>query len=426
MNILMMTNTFTPHVGGVARSIEAFSAEYRRRGHRVLTVAPEFENIPAQENDVIRIPAIQQFNGSDFSVVLPIPRFIASEVKRFQPDVIHTHHPFLIGGTALRLAHSMQIPLVFTHHTLYEQYTHYVPGDSKALKRFVVSLSTHFANLCDTVIAPSESIATLISERGVTSPIQVVPTGVDMTRFCDGNGSGFRASMGIPDDALVIGHLGRLAPEKNLVFLASAVADYLELNPQAHFLVVGTGPLEQTIRNLFGQTNMQGRLHMAGILGPALVSAAYAAMDVFAFASKSETQGMVLTEAMAAGVPVIALDASGAREVVRDKKNGRLLMHESQQDFVDALSWFANLSPEELAAIKIQVESTAEAFSLPRTADKALAIYQHLKGAKFVLSDDSFENWKTGLRMIKAEWKMLKGLTGAALNVLESDLDISL
>lgn len=426
MNILMMTNTFSPHVGGVARSIEAFSTEYRRRGHQVLTVAPEFENMPAQESDVIRIPAIQQFNGSDFSVVLPIPRFLASEVNRFQPDVIHTHHPFLIGGTALRLAHSLQIPLVFTHHTLYEQYTHYVPGDSKALKRFVISLSTHFANLCDTVIAPSESIATLISDRGVTSPIQVVPTGVDMTRFRGGNGPGFRASMGIPDDALLIGHLGRLAPEKNLVFLASAVADFLQANPQAHFLIVGTGPLEETIANRFDHANLRGRLHMAGILGPALLSAAYAAMDVFAFASKSETQGMVLTEAMAAGVPVIALDASGVREVVRDQENGRLLPHENQQDFIDALHWFAKLSPEALAAIKIQVESTAEAFSLPRTADKALAIYQRLQGSKFVLSDESFESWKTGLRMIKAEWAMLKGITGAALSVLEPDLDINL
>lgn len=424
MNILMMTNTFSPHVGGVARSIEAFSTEYRRRGHRVLTVAPEFENMPVQESDVIRIPAIQQFNGSDFSVVLPIPRFLASAVERFQPDVIHTHHPFLIGGTALRLAHSLQLPLVFTHHTLYEQYTHYVPGDSKALKRFVISLSTHFANLCDTVIAPSESIATLISERGVTSPIEVIPTGVDVTRFRGGNGSGFRASMGIPDNALLIGHLGRLAPEKNLVFLARAVIDFLQANPQAHFLIVGTGPLEGTLVDMFVQAGLQEHLHMAGILGPPLLSAAYAAMDVFAFASKSETQGMVLTEAMAAGVPVIALDASGVREVVQDKKNGRLLKAESEQSFVEALHWFANLSSAELAAIKVQVEISAEAFSLPRTADKALAVYQSLQGSKFVLSHEAFDNWKTGLRMIKAEWEMLKGFAGAALTALESDLDV--
>lgn len=426
MNILMMTNTFAPHVGGVARSIEAFSTEYRRRGHRVLTVAPEFENMPEQENDVIRIPAIQQFNGSDFSVVLPIPRFLASKVESFQPDVIHTHHPFLIGGTALRLAHSLQLPLVFTHHTLYEQYTHYVPGDSNALKRFVISLSTHFANLCDTVIAPSESIASLITARGVTSPIEVIPTGVDLTRFHGGKGSAFRASMSMPDEALVIGHLGRLAPEKNLVFLTKALIKFLQTNPQAHFLLVGTGPLEETIADMFVQAGLRERLHMTGILGHPLLSAAYAAMDVFVFASKSETQGMVVTEAMAAGLPVIALDASGVREVIKDKKNGRLLMNENKESFVAALHWFASLSTEELAVLKTEVTMTAEAFSLLRTADKALTVYQNLQGSKFVLHNKEFDDWKMGLRMIKAEWEMLKGVAGAAFSVLESDLDINL
>ena len=124
MNILMMTNTFTPHVGGVARSVEAFTAEYRRRGHRVLVVAPEFENMPEHETGVIRMPAIQHFNGSDFSVVLPTPGFLSSALEEFRPDIVHSHHPFLVGGTALRIARTHELPLVFTHHTMNEQNTH--------------------------------------------------------------------------------------------------------------------------------------------------------------------------------------------------------------------------------------------------------------------------------------------------------------
>ena len=146
MNILMMTNTCTPHVGGVARSVERFTSEYRRRGHRVLVVAPIFENMPSQEVDVVRIPAIQHFSGSDFSVVLPIPAFLISAVEAFEPDIVHSHHPFLVGGTALRIAHLHETPLVFTHHTMYEQYTHYVPGNSAVLKRFVIKLTTSYAN----------------------------------------------------------------------------------------------------------------------------------------------------------------------------------------------------------------------------------------------------------------------------------------
>ena len=147
MRILMMTNTFTPHVGGVARSVESFTASYRKLGHHVLVVAPEFDNMPSEETDVVRIPAIQNFNGSDFSVVLPIPSNLRSAVEAFEPEIVHSHHPFLIGSTALRLARQYSLPIVFTHHTMYEKYTHYVPGDSKTLKRFVINLSTRYANL---------------------------------------------------------------------------------------------------------------------------------------------------------------------------------------------------------------------------------------------------------------------------------------
>jgi glycogen synthase len=120
MNIVMMTNTFTPHVGGVARSVEAFTAEYRRRGHRVLVVAPVFPNMPQDEIDVVRIPAIQEFNGSDFSIVLPVSGLLTEVLDEFLPDIIHSHHSYLLGVTALRVARYRNLPLVFTHHTLYE------------------------------------------------------------------------------------------------------------------------------------------------------------------------------------------------------------------------------------------------------------------------------------------------------------------
>ena len=219
MNILILTNTFTPHVGGVARSVEAFTAEYRKRGHRVLIVAPEFPDMPLDEVDVMRISAIQKFNASDFSVALPIHPQLGDAIDAFRPDIVHAQHPFLLGITALRLARHRGLPLVFTHHTLYEQYTHYIPGDSPALKRFAIELATRYANLTDQVFAPSESVRDLLLERGVTTPIAVVPTGVRLESFAQGDGLDFRRQTGIPETACVVGHLGRLAPEKNLEFL---------------------------------------------------------------------------------------------------------------------------------------------------------------------------------------------------------------
>src|SRR3989339_50554 len=131
MKICMFTNTYLPHVGGVARSVNSFATELRNRGNEVLVIAPVFPGYEAhdsEETDIIRVPAIQQFNGSDFSLSIPVPFFIDERIDAFDPDIIHSHHPYLLGDAALRAARRRRLPLVFTHHTLYERYVHYVPG----------------------------------------------------------------------------------------------------------------------------------------------------------------------------------------------------------------------------------------------------------------------------------------------------------
>ncbi|KVW93512.1 glycosyltransferase [Thiobacillus denitrificans] len=413
MNILIFTNTFTPHVGGVARSVEAFTEEYRKRGHRVLVVAPEFPDMPQDEVDVVRISAIQNFNASDFSVVLPIHPALSETIDAFRPDIVHSQHPFLLGMTAVRIARHRGLPLVFTHHTLYEQYTHYVPGDSPALKRFAIELATRYANLADQVFAPSESIRDLLQQRGVTTPIAVVPTGVRLENFAHGDGSAFRRQTGIPQDAFVVGHLGRLAPEKNLEFLAQAVADFLGRHPHAHFLVIGSGPSENSLRDVFARAGLDARLYVAGILQQQALADALHAMDLFAFASTSETQGMVLTEAMAAALPVVALDAPGAREVVRDRHNGRLLQEATPAAFSAALQWASGLPPESLRDLKQAALDTAEAFSMPRSADKALACYESLKPGTATESGADVSAWEEAMTAIKTEWDILKSVAGA-------------
>ncbi|MGZ8199805.1 MAG: glycosyltransferase [Methylosarcina sp.] len=415
MNIVMLTNTYTPHVGGVARSVEAFTAEYKRCGHRVLVVAPEFDDMPRNEVDVVRVPAIQNFNGSDFSVVLPVSGLLTQALDAFQPDLVHSHHPFLLGMTALRVARYRKLPLVFTHHTLYEQYIHYIPGDLPALRRFVIELSTRYANLCDQVFAPSESIAELLHERGVNAPLAVVPTGVNMEHFAQGDGPGFRKRLDIPENAFVTGYVGRLAPEKNLVFLAEAIADFLKLEPHACFLLVGHGPSEKDVRTIFKREGLSARLHVSGVLESRQLANAYHAMDVFAFSSRSETQGMVLTEAMAASVPVVGLDAPGVREIVKDHRNGLLLREESTLAFASALQWVASLGSTQRQALKQCARDAAEAFSMPHTTAMALSCYEALLGRLSVDHTAEDEQWEKVVHLIKAQWDILKGLTDAAV-----------
>lgn len=426
MNIVMMTNTYAPHVGGVARSVSAFTGEFRRGGHRVLVVAPEFKGMPEHETGVVRIPAIQNFNASDFSVALPAPVRLNRELDAFAPDIIHAHHPFLLGMTALRAARARGIPLVFTHHTLYEQYTHYVPGDSEGMRRFAIELAVRFANLCDRVFAPSESIADLLRRRGVTTPVVEVPTGVDVARFEEGDGTAFRERLGWPPGVPVIGHLGRLAPEKNLDFLAEAVASCLCGMPEARFLVVGTGPSEARIRDVFRRQGIEDRLRIVGVLQGRELADALHAMDVFAFSSRSETQGMVLTEAMAAGVPVVALDAAGAREVVRDGENGYLLREEDREGFSRALCRVLETTPQQRRMLASSAHETARAFSLEHTAELAMTGYEAARETcrmKKNNGQQELRELESLMQRIRAEWQILKSLVGAGTAAFESESD---
>lgn len=428
MKICMMTNTYLPHVGGVARSVHTFTESYRRQGHKVLVVAPRYEgkaHVSAQvERRVVRLPAIQQFNGSDFSVRLPMTWQVNPILNRFKPNIVHSHHPYLLGDSALRYAADQNAPVVFTHHTLHEEYTHYVPFDSPALKQFVIELCTQYANLCDAVVAPSESIARLIERRGVTTPIEVIPTGINVDAFSSGRRDKFRKVHGIDERTFVVGHLGRLAPEKNLEFLGRAVKQFLQQRRAAKFLVVGDGPSAGTLREFFEREQLGDRLIMPGTKTGRELSDAYAAMDVFVFSSFSETQGMVLAEAMAAGLPVVALDASGVREVVCNGRNGFLLSADAEEaTFAGRLLELAGGSGLR-RRLSSGAKRTSEKFSEAASAEKALSLYETvLRRTRRERAQISQDTFGTLLKRIEVEWKLMAEKAGSIIEAVKGKGD---
>lgn len=420
MNIVMVTNTFTPHVGGVARSVSTFTEEFRRRGHRVLVVAPTFPGHPAEEADVVRVRALQKFNGSDFSVVLAPSRRLTRAVDAFSPDIVHSHHPFLLGSTAMRLARRHGAPLVFTHHTFFERYTHYVRPDSAALKRFAVRLATNYANLSAEIFAPSKGVAAILAERQVRTPIRVVPTGIPVAGYRGGDGAAFRRGIGLPEGAMVVGTVGRLAEEKNLGFLARALARFLAAHPAAFGLIVGEGPSRGAMAETFARAGVGGRVRFAGILEGAELVSAYKAMDVFAFSSLSETQGLVLAEAMAAGVPVVALEATGVNDLLCDGENGRLLPAADEAAFAAALAEIAESPPARRERFRAAALATGRAFGIDRAADLALAAYAELLTKPAEAGGRRLdEAWHRSVRRLKAEWDLASAAMGAASVALQ-------
>lgn len=412
MKICMMTNTYLPHVGGVARSVHTFAEDYRRLGHLTTIVAPTFPGVeevdPSIEKNVVRVPAVQRFNGSDFSVRLPFIGLLNPELLQLESDIVHSHHPFLLGDTAVRFAADRQVPVVFTHHTLYEEYLHYVPFKGEPMRQFVIELSTHYANLSDGVIAPSGSIADLIRKRGVKKPISVIPTGIDLVKFAGGDGKRFRRSEEIGPEQFVIGTLGRLAEEKNLYYLCGAVAEVLAEAPEAVFLAVGAGPLEAAMKRFFSDRGLSDRVRFPGKKTGQDLWDSYKAMDLFAFSSFSETQGLVLAEAMAAGLPVVALDASGVREVVKDSENGFMLSSEAEEkEFAKSILDLLG-NPELRRRFREGAVKTAKEFSREESADKAISLYEEIVHDSRRKKTDFFEDtWSGLLKRIRIEWELL-------------------
>ncbi len=418
----MMTNTYFPIVGGLEQSVHSFSEEFKILGHEVLIVTPTFNGMPTEEPGVIRIPAFQKFSGTIFSVNFPVSGLLTRLMKEFSPDMVHSHCPFFMGDLALRLSRQHAIPLVFTYHTMFEQYVHDWPVQNEGVKRFIVKLAAGYANLVDQVIVPSESVENILHKRGVKTSIEVIPTGVDVERFSKGNGKDFRQRHKIPPDAPVIGHAGRLAPEKNLEFLTNCLVESLKKEPAAHVLIVGLGPSEKMIKSAFKRAGLEKRLHLTGVLHYQHLVDAYFAMDVFAFASLSETQGIVLIEAMAAGVPVVALDAPGAREVVDDRRNGRLLKEMDQPSFVDAILWVLSRNPKESQNLKQAARITVQKYPIRSVAKHMLEIYEKIRSRKSISLGKRNSSHYLFLWRMKAEWDIYRNyIKSAARSVFEGD-----
>jgi 1,2-diacylglycerol 3-alpha-glucosyltransferase len=385
----------------------------------VLVVAPQFPGAPDREEGVIRVPAVQKFGGSDFSVPLPLSRPLSEDIEAFRPDIVHSHHPFLLGDTALRVSAWRNIPAIFTYHTRYELYGHYVAQDSEILKRLVLSLSMGYCDLCDGVIAPSASIAEHLRDHGVATPLTIIPTGIDVAAFAAGNGERSRKALAIPPGTFVVGHVGRLAPEKNLVYLTEALIRFLKVTPKAMAAITGDGSLKQAMADMFAQAGLSERVRFTGVKSGSELCDAYAAMDVFAFASHSETQGLVLAEAMAAGVPVAALDAPGVREVVRDGSNGILLPQEAPQEaLAAALTRIAEQGPAPTEHMRKQARVTATHFAADRCIGRTLDLYRKVIGnaSRQRIVDDSV--WQSARRSLAREIDIFGNMARAVGNAV--------
>src|SRR5687768_8209221 len=307
LRIAFFTNYYHPVVNGVVRSVASFREILTQQGHNVFIFAQADSEYKDEEPFIFRYPSLSLPMQVEIPAVIPVSSFVDQLLPALKLDIIHTHHPILLGQAAAHKAADLNIPLVFTFHTQYWEYTHYVPLLQEAMKEFLKNAINNwvkdFMRKCQHIVIPSESIKEILTrDYGLEDCYTVIPTGTDLRPFLRADGKRLRQNEGWQNDKVIIS-VGRLAHEKNWETLIRAVAQVYPQHRDMRLVLIGDGPDRQTLESLAMELGIAERVTFTGQLAFDEIAAYLKAADLFSFASVTETQGLVTIEAMAAGLP---------------------------------------------------------------------------------------------------------------------------
>ena len=327
LRVTMFTNNYLPFIGGVPISIERLRRGLEHLGDSTQIVAPRYRDQPSHEDAVVRVPSLLAMGEKrEFRLANIFLARIRKQVRAFRPDVIHLHHPFWLGSLGLFMARQLRIPAIYTYHTRLEHYAHFVPLPGMLFRNLIShALIKRFANRCDGVIVPTYSTEEYLRMIGVTTPTFVQPTGIEYERFQavkPADVETLRKKLALSNEKVFIS-VARLSNEKNIDFMIEAI-DRLrqESDVPFRFLMIGDGHQRDRLQKKIDSLELGSHFTLVGAVQPEEMALWYNLGDAFLFASKSETQGMVILEAMSAGLPVVAVRSSGIEDVVRDGLNG--------------------------------------------------------------------------------------------------------
>ena len=351
MKIAFFNDTYHPYISGVIAAMDRFTVSLRKCGHEVALVVPGHWTPPWKDEpdeDVHELPSIPVPGFDGLRIGTPLLAeghlTVGGKIDR-DVDVVHAHSPFIVGRVGARLAEKRRLPLVFTCHSIYPRYSDYVPLVSDLAADVIQEYVAEFCSFCDVILAPSQFVRRTLRRWGVDGQIEILPSGVDvdqvalLRRNVLGDRLKIRADLcrplGIGDDCRILLFVGRLDPQKNVGFLLEVMAA-LGGDLDEHLVVLGDGPARQNIMQSVQRMGLEDRVHLAGKRSFDEVVRWYCISDVFCFPSTTETQGLVVVESMAAGLPVVALSSPSSREIIQNERDG-LLTANSVADFASAV-----------------------------------------------------------------------------------------
>lgn len=381
MKILFISDVYFPRVNGVSTSIETFRRNLRELGHTVHLIAPEYASRCADETDIVRIPARQlPFDPEDYLMRYGVALQQLERLREEKYDLIHIQTPFVAHYLGLKLSKLLKIPCVETYHTFFEAYLHhYLPLLPNAFSRSVAQrISRQQGNRLHGMIVPSYPMLAILKSYGITTAADVIATGIEAQRFIPGNRSAFREKFGIPQERPTLLFVGRVAHEKNIDFLLQVVAQVRHSIPEILFVIAGEGPAKESLTQQVAQLKLQDSVQFIGYLDRSTeLNSCYCAADIFVFSSRTETQGLVLLEAMAQGVPVVSTAELGTKDVLREGQ-GVWIAREELSDFSNKIIQLLNDKDAQQTLSELGREY-AHTWSAQKQAEKMLAFYERLR-----------------------------------------------
>lgn len=327
MRILLATDTYMPTINGVVTSTVTLKESLIKQGHDVRVLTLGKTDAIDYENHIYTLSSFslnKVYPGARVTLPALADRHVIKDIYEWQPEIIHTQCEFSTFRIACHIADVLNIPIVHTYHTVYEDYTHYFSPNKTWGKKFVSYMTRRVLGATEAVIAPTEKVENLLHSYGVEQPISVIPTGIFLDRFDQKlykvERSALRQKYNIPDDHFLLVTIGRIAKEKNI----DEIIDFLsEMNEEKiSFLIVGDGPYREDLEEKVAQSSVADRIHFTGMIDPAEVPNYYQLGDVFVSGSTSETQGLTYIEAMASGLPALCHHDASLSNVIIDNING--------------------------------------------------------------------------------------------------------
>lgn len=381
MRILMLSDVYFPRVNGVSSSIRTFARGLEQQGHDVTIVAPAYgDDDRHDEFEILRLPARRIFfDPEDRLIGAAALQRAEEELARRRFDVIHIHTPFRAHQLGVRLARRSGRPTVETCHTHFEEYAaHYLPWLPAGALRFAARRFTR--RLCaevDHLIVPSSQMVEVLARYGIATPRTILPTGIDLDEFAGGDGAAFRHAHAIEVDRPTLVTVSRLAQEKNIGFLLEVARELVREFPQLLFIIAGEGPDAARLKTRSRELGLEANVRFFGNLDRRTrLLDCYRAGDVFVFASPTETQGLVLIEAMALGVPIVSTAVMGTATVLAGAASARV----SAEDVPEFAGHVAALLRDRDARARLSAAGPGDAlaWSAAGLMQRAIELYRQL------------------------------------------------